>query len=432
MQALFAQNFLATQGVPATATGELRPKAALAGDVGFMGALRTVPNILEMPVGERRGFDVQRALRRTHLGNNAAKSVLLALAGYVNADGWCYVSTQTLLYEADIEQRTLQTVKRILGEMGILEHVRLTKAEMAMLRMQGEDGAFREEEWQLNVAKLGADLSNEYCDRLAAVSGKKPKLVGVRGKANPGPSRAAAADAVATQESAAAAELCAAAAYPSDSLLGKNTIEHEGTPMRAEAAPQGVSSAMLHVAAKATAASCGWRGVLAEREVVPACVEAMSDLCRELGCDASEVNALMVAAWQLDQRSVSPTLSVAHWFAGGRWKLCVERVLADRELAKRAEVGVERRVESDDAPVVFEADAVDAWRGVLVELERVVNRQSFATWLRPTKGQRMEGDVLVVKVPGEQFLHLGARYERELAGALSVVDCGVSAVRFEV
>ncbi len=59
-----------------------------------------------------------------------------------------------------------------------------------------------------------------------------------------------------------------------------------------------------------------------------------------------------------------------------------------------------------------------------------MNRQSFATWLRPTRGLRFDGETLVVQIPSVQFQHIGKRYEDEFAEALRVMG-GVSELRFE-
>ena len=283
-----------------------------------MGASRSVvPNLVEMQ--DRRAFDVQQAVRRTSLGNSSAKSVLQVLAAAVDSKGWCFVSTENVIAESDVDLRTLQKIKQVFARMGLLKHVRLTRVEMATLRQRGGIGAFREEEWQLNLEMLGQDLSAKYTALLSQVNGKAERLVVVRGKAKPGPSSAAAADAADSPQRAAAAELCAAAAFPSDSLLGKNSIEHHGTPSHTERMAMGVDAKALSEAVILVCSTLGWRGPWAVREVYPACAEVLGALCVDLKVSISNASELLIAAWGLEQSSTDPAKSVPWWFGSGRW-----------------------------------------------------------------------------------------------------------------
>lgn len=51
-----------------------------------------------------------------------------------------------------------------------------------------------------------------------------------------------------------------------------------------------------------------------------------------------------------------------------------------------------------------EQEAANQWGMVLACLERAINRDSFSTWFRPTHGQRLAGDVLLVRVPNALFV----------------------------
>ena len=72
------------------------------------------------------------------------------------------------------------------------------------------------------------------------------------------------------------------------------------------------------------------------------------------------------------------------------------------------------------------------WKRMLAEIQATVGKQSFDTWLRPTRGLRAEGRVLVVRVPSANFAHIGKRFQNEIDAALTAVDDALDSVRFEV
>ncbi|MGA8012750.1 MAG: DnaA N-terminal domain-containing protein, partial [Candidatus Acidiferrales bacterium] len=47
---------------------------------------------------------------------------------------------------------------------------------------------------------------------------------------------------------------------------------------------------------------------------------------------------------------------------------------------------------------------------VLDALEKKVNRNSYETWLKPTRYDHAQGAVLFVRVPNPEFCHIGERY----------------------
>jgi chromosomal replication initiator protein len=53
---------------------------------------------------------------------------------------------------------------------------------------------------------------------------------------------------------------------------------------------------------------------------------------------------------------------------------------------------------------------VDPWTRILAALEKKVNRQSFNTWLKPTRMSHQEGRTLYVRIPGPEFHLVGDRY----------------------
>ena len=50
------------------------------------------------------------------------------------------------------------------------------------------------------------------------------------------------------------------------------------------------------------------------------------------------------------------------------------------------------------------------WVRILGALEKKVNRQSFDTWLKPTRFSHVTGRMLFVRVPTPEFQHIGDRY----------------------
>ena len=65
-----------------------------------------------------------------------------------------------------------------------------------------------------------------------------------------------------------------------------------------------------------------------------------------------------------------------------------------------------------------EPEAIEIWARALGELERSLNRHSFATWFRCTSGSRVVGKHLAIEVPAPQWFWLRANYAREIYAAL--------------
>src|SRR5580658_8177867 len=54
--------------------------------------------------------------------------------------------------------------------------------------------------------------------------------------------------------------------------------------------------------------------------------------------------------------------------------------------------------------------ALNPWLQILAALEKKVIRQSFETWLKPTRFSHAAGRVLYVRVPSKEFQHIGDKY----------------------
>src|ERR1700741_1170193 len=56
------------------------------------------------------------------------------------------------------------------------------------------------------------------------------------------------------------------------------------------------------------------------------------------------------------------------------------------------------------------ASALNPWLQILAALEKKVIRQSFETWLKPTRYSHAAGRTLYVRVPSAEFQHIGDKY----------------------
>ena len=56
------------------------------------------------------------------------------------------------------------------------------------------------------------------------------------------------------------------------------------------------------------------------------------------------------------------------------------------------------------------ASALNPWMQILAALEKKINRQSFETWLKPTRYSHIAGRTLYVRIPTQEFQHIGDKY----------------------
>jgi len=56
------------------------------------------------------------------------------------------------------------------------------------------------------------------------------------------------------------------------------------------------------------------------------------------------------------------------------------------------------------------ATALNPWMQILAALEKKINRQSFETWLKPTRYSHIAGRTLYVRIPTQEFQHIGDKY----------------------
>jgi chromosomal replication initiator protein len=69
--------------------------------------------------------------------------------------------------------------------------------------------------------------------------------------------------------------------------------------------------------------------------------------------------------------------------------------------------------------------ALNPWLQILAALEKKVIRQSFETWLKPTRFSHAAGRKLYVRVPSPEFQHIGDKYGDLIQEAIDLHVAGV-------
>ncbi len=73
----------------------------------------------------------------------------------------------------------------------------------------------------------------------------------------------------------------------------------------------------------------------------------------------------------------------------------------------------------------------DLWVRILAALEKKINRQSFETWLKPTRYARVTDKTLFVRIPSKDFSHVGDRYGDLIQEAIERLGLEIDSVTFE-
>src|SRR3954449_1619117 len=60
--------------------------------------------------------------------------------------------------------------------------------------------------------------------------------------------------------------------------------------------------------------------------------------------------------------------------------------------------------------VTSTASVVDPWVQILGALEKKINRQTYETWLKPTRFSHLKGGIIFIRVPTQEFANIGDRY----------------------
>jgi chromosomal replication initiator protein len=70
------------------------------------------------------------------------------------------------------------------------------------------------------------------------------------------------------------------------------------------------------------------------------------------------------------------------------------------------------------------------WVRILAALEKKINRQSFETWLKPTRFSHLAGRTLFVRIPSSDFQHVGDRYADLIQEAIDNLGLDIDTVTF--
>src|SRR5450432_2948387 len=70
------------------------------------------------------------------------------------------------------------------------------------------------------------------------------------------------------------------------------------------------------------------------------------------------------------------------------------------------------------------------WMRILEALEKKVNRHSYDTWLKPTRYSHTNGGIVFVRVPTNEFCHVGDKYADLIQEAMDDLQLGLTDVKF--
>jgi chromosomal replication initiator protein len=93
------------------------------------------------------------------------------------------------------------------------------------------------------------------------------------------------------------------------------------------------------------------------------------------------------------------------------------------------------KIKEDDKTMSFvpvPAAVLNQWVRILGALEKKINRQSYETWLKPTRFSHINGRTLHVRIPSEEFQHIGDRYGDLIGEAIDNLGFELDQVVFTV
>jgi chromosomal replication initiator protein len=78
------------------------------------------------------------------------------------------------------------------------------------------------------------------------------------------------------------------------------------------------------------------------------------------------------------------------------------------------------------------AAVLNQWVRILGALEKKINRQSFETWLKPTRYSHVADRTLFIRIPSAEFQHVGDRYADLISEAIDNLGLEIDNVVFQV
>jgi Helix-turn-helix domain len=106
-------------------------------------------------------YQIQNAAYLTRLGNLPAKFVLQIICDHAGPDGFGWPSIERIAFRTEIKRRTVQRVFQVFAAIGLIE-----------LRDRGPGTVTPG--IQVNLERLGSDLTEEYAFHWRAAQGKRP------------------------------------------------------------------------------------------------------------------------------------------------------------------------------------------------------------------------------------------------------------------
>ncbi len=82
------------------------------------------------------------------------------------------------------------------------------------------------------------------------------------------------------------------------------------------------------------------------------------------------------------------------------------------------------------APIATSVAAANPWVRILEALEKKINRHSYDTWLKPTHFSHTTGGILFVRVPTNEFCHVGDKYADLIQEAMDNLNLGLTDIKF--
>jgi hypothetical protein len=118
---------------------------------------------------------------------------------------------------------------------------------------------------------------------------------------------------------------------------------------------------------------------------------------------------------------------------GGRGYLFAKE--ANRRAQEQRDMqGDQERIEADwrDRSPIAQVLADTIWHGVLNELRKIIIRQSFETWIKPTQACDVLDQILYIRVPSPEFRQIGEMFSEQIQAVVSALRPRIESVRFVV
>src|SRR5260221_9311032 len=74
--------------------------------------------------------------------------------------------------------------------------------------------------------------------------------------------------------------------------------------------------------------------------------------------------------------------------------------------------------------------SANPWLRILGALEKKISRNSYDTWLKPTRFSHANGNVLFVRVPTAEFRHIGEKFGDLIQEAMDTLEPEFQDVKF--